>query len=90
MLRLDFEPAPNLLDSVEELLPLLIVHKLIVEAVYRFAENRPQPLGFRYTGGGHEVHPFVVQSVGVLVAPAALIPFINDVFSVLYYLLRVK
>ena len=69
--------APNLrltlpqpLDPVEEQLALLVVHKLVVEAVYRFLEgDSPKTLGLRYTGGGHEATPFVVQALGCCAAP---------------------
>ena len=68
--------APNLrltlpqpLDPVEEQLALLVVHKLVVEAVYRFLKSvRPgglEPLRFGYTGGGHEDHALRGPGLGV-------------------------
>src|SRR5215211_6742712 len=37
-------------DPVEEQLTLLVVEQLVVKAVFGFAEDGPQALGFQYTG----------------------------------------
>jgi hypothetical protein len=64
-------PTPNLApkppDPVENQLALGVAHQLIVEALSRFLEgDPPKTLGLRYTSGGHEATPFVVQALGSL------------------------
>ncbi len=72
---------PQTLDPVEEQHPLLIVKQLVVEAINRFAENRPQYLVWhcvlQYTLYCHQDLDSCWSGLGVLACTAGAASFPN-------------